>query len=90
MKTIKIHVQGRVQGVGFRYFAHRKAGDLNVTGWVRNRDDGSVEMVAQGDPSHLHQFLTVLEKGPAFASVIRIDVDEIEQPEPLKDFRVIS
>ena len=57
-------IRGRVQGVGFRYFAKNKADTLNLTGWVRNQPDGSVEVTAFGAPSSLEQFMQDLKAGP--------------------------
>ena len=88
MKTLQIRVYGQVQGVGFRYFAHRKASDFSVKGWVRNCNDGSVEVCAQGEEPKLQQFVKVLEKGPAFASVARLAVEEMAGDKHYKDFHV--
>lgn len=65
-------VEGRVQGVGFRAFAIRKAEELGVTGWVRNRWDGSVEVIAEGERTMLDKFVAALFVGPASAYVTRI------------------
>jgi acylphosphatase len=56
-------VKGRVQGVGFRWFVHREAGGLNLRGWVRNTEDGHVEIVAAGEPDSLALLRTALHKG---------------------------
>jgi acylphosphatase len=62
-------VTGRVQGVGYRYFVLRKAGDLGLSGFARNRADGSVEVVAEGPEEVLASFEQMLREGPAFAAV---------------------
>lgn len=67
-------VFGRVQGVGFRYFVHRKAVDLGLAGWVRNRPDGTVEAQAAGSGAQLDAFELELRRGPALARVDRIAV----------------
>jgi acylphosphatase len=69
-------VRGRVQGVGYRYFAQREAVRLGLEGWVRNRDDGCVEVHAQGPLSALAEFAGALHRGPRFAEVR--GVEEIE------------
>jgi acylphosphatase len=65
-------IAGRVQGVGFRAFVERKAANLGLTGWVRNRWDGTVELVAEGDRPILDQFLAALRRGPAGAMVTQV------------------
>ncbi len=66
---LHVHLKGRVQGVGFRYFVQRSASQLSVAGWVRNRWDGSVEVVAEGPRPQLDQLLGALRRGPAGAQV---------------------
>lgn len=62
-------VEGRVQGVGFRYTARREALRLGLTGWVRNLDEGSVEVFAEGEPAALSVFEDWLRAGPPGAWV---------------------
>lgn len=78
MCTLRIHlrVYGRVQGVGFRYACYREANALGLRGWVRNRSDESVEIVAEGDASAVQAFREWCDQGPAYADVDRVDVDE--------------
>jgi acylphosphatase len=71
-------VRGRVQGVGFRFFVERAASALSLTGWVRNRDDGDVEVYAAGDPAQIAELAGMLWKGPRWAEVR--GVDEAEAP----------
>ena len=70
-------VHGRVQGVGFRYNAVRKALSLGLTGWVCNRPDGTVETHFEGDPEKTKEFSNWLRRGPLGASVIRVDTHSI-------------
>ena len=72
-KAFSAIVSGRVQGVGFRYWACREAEGLGLVGWVRNNDDGSVEIVAEGEASALDRFAAWLEAGPPGAFVERLD-----------------
>ena len=69
--SARLHAQieGRVQGVGFRYFVEENAFALDLKGWVRNRWDGSVEVVAEGDRQSLEKLLNALRRGPRAASV---------------------
>jgi acylphosphatase len=62
-------IKGRVQGVGFRYFAQRAATELNLTGYVRNLEDGSVEVYAVGSQDQLARFAALLQRGPHGAMV---------------------
>lgn len=67
-----IKVYGRVQGVGYRYFVEKHALQLNISGWVRNCSDGSVEIMAEGAAKDLEIFIDWCKKGPLFGSVSRI------------------
>jgi len=62
-------VSGRVQGVGFRYFAQRKAEELGLSGWARNLDDGRVEVYAAGPAERLSDLAAALHMGPRMAEV---------------------
>lgn len=75
--TYKIKIGGRVQGVGFRFSAREKAKNLGVTGYVQNRPDGSVTIVASGEESALNEFLSWCRKGPSMAQVVNVDIEEI-------------
>lgn len=74
-ERLDVRIRGRVQGVGFRYFAWRAATELDLRGWVRNASDGSVEGRAEGPRAALETFLDRLREGPAGASVDRADAD---------------
>lgn len=74
VKHLTIH--GRVQGVGFRHHLACEARRLGVTGWVRNRRDGSVEAVVQGDPPALEAIIAWARRGPPAAAVTEIRVSE--------------
>jgi acylphosphatase len=69
-------VRGRVQGVGFRDFVERAAHGLGLTGWVRNRDDGDVEVYAAGPPERVAELGAMLWKGPRWAEVRGVDESE--------------
>ena len=66
-------IRGDVQGVGFRYFVLRKAQQLGLRGWVRNNDDGTVELVAEGARQDLEQLKRAVGEGPRMARVDRVD-----------------
>jgi len=77
MPSYRFLVSGRVQGVGFRYFARQRADRLGVAGFARNLPDGSVEVVAEGDASALQAFEDALRQGPSFAEVSELSRAEI-------------
>ena len=80
-------VRGRVQGVGFRYFVEHKAASIGVAGWVRNDDDGTVQVYAMGTLEQLADLAGVLWQGPRWAEVR--GVDESEAPiEHVRGFSV--
>jgi acylphosphatase len=66
-------VTGRVQGVGFRWYVREAAQRLGLTGWVRNRPDGSVELAADGSPEAQELFMTVVQRGPNGARVAAVE-----------------
>lgn len=68
-ERLRIVVRGRVQGVGFRVAAYRKAIDLGLRGWVRNMPDGRVEMEVQGAPDRIRDMQVWCHNGPALARV---------------------
>ena len=69
-------VRGRVQGVGFRYFVYRAALELGLTGYVKNLDDGRVEVYAAGPENKLSELARRLWKGPSHADVRGVDEEE--------------
>ena len=82
-------VQGRVQGVGFRYYTLQQARAIGVVGWVRNRPDGAVEVDAQGDAGQLERLQAALQRGPAFSQVLDVDATALdEDPCPRESFTI--
>lgn len=76
--TKRLYIHGRVQGVSYRYWTQKKAQNLGLYGWVRNRADGSVEAIAHGQAEQVEALITACKKGPALASVKHIDVEDAE------------
>ena len=73
MPAYRYVVQGRVQGVGYRYFILRQADALGVSGFARNLADGAVEVLAEGTGAALADFEARLREGPAFAEVASVE-----------------
>lgn len=81
-------VEGRVQGVGFRYFVLKNAQELGLKGWVRNTVRGQVEVVAEGPRPVLDVFLKLLEQGPLSAQVTNVNTGWITANGEFETFTV--
>lgn len=83
-------VQGRVQGVGFRWFVQREASELGLRGWVRNTEDGDVELVAAGEAADLSELRASLKRGPRGSRVDRVIEHNLAESEgrDLESFRI--
>ncbi|MDT7041479.1 acylphosphatase [Candidatus Nitronereus thalassa] len=88
MVRVHVFVQGHVQGVGFRAFTARQAKSHQVNGWVRNVQDGRVELEAQGLRESVEKFLVDLEQGPALSNVREVSVEWIEPQDQESTFEV--
>ncbi len=88
MKAVHIIVSGLVQGVGFRYFIVRKARLLELGGFVRNRYEGDVEIVAEGEQGMLNQFIEEVKIGPISSDIREVKVKWLEATEGFKEFDV--
>jgi len=87
-KAYRWVISGRVQGVGFRYFARQAAQSLMLTGWVRNCADGSVEVQVAGTPETLQRFRRELERGPRSALVEEIVAEHLDQAPRWQSFSI--
>jgi len=76
LESRHVFVEGHVQGVGYRDFARRTARRLSVSGWARNRRDGTVEVFAVGSAAKLETFLAELRNGPGLVSTLRVAGNE--------------
>ena len=83
-------IQGRVQGVGFRWYVNREAAELDLRGWVRNTEDGDVEVVASGTPELLAELRASLRSGPRGSRVDRLIEHRLDdsEAEELSSFRI--
>ena len=74
-------IKGRVQGVGFRWFVHREAAELELRGWVKNTDEGHVELVAAGDAESLAELAEALHKGSRGSRVDQVIEHDLTESE---------
>jgi len=77
-------VEGRVQGVGFRWYVHREAAEIGLRGWVRNTDDGHVEAVAAGESEQIEELEAALRKGSRGSRVDRVRIHDLTDAEAEK------
>jgi acylphosphatase len=78
VRSVRLRITGRVQGVGYRAWAMRQASALGLRGWVRNRLDGSVEALAIGDADGVVRMIAACQQGPFGARVSEVAVSEAE------------
>lgn len=88
--TLRRHivVSGRVQGVGFRWATQREASRLGLRGWVRNTDDGKVEIVVEGDHAAVNALQAWCQRGPSGARVAHVVASDIAAREDLGTFTI--
>lgn len=86
-KRLWLKIYGNVQGVGFRYSAARKAQGLGLKGWVRNCNDGCVEIEAEGEESVVEAYRKWCKKGPMFSKVERLE-EEWREAKGYKEFEI--
>ena len=83
-----IHIHGKVQGVGYRFFATRVARRLGLKGFIQNNRDGSVEATVEGEKSAIDEWIEELREGPRYAEVTKIDQESKDFSGRLADFDV--
>lgn len=74
----RILVFGTVQGVGFRYFVQRHAGQLGINGWAMNTSDGNVEIIVEGETTVLENFIGRIKDGPRGANVSKLEIEDVK------------
>lgn len=88
---VRLEVSGRVQGVGFRWFTREKARRWGLAGWVRNRPDGSVEILVEGSTESIRGFIAMIRSGPPGSSVAEVRQSQAERKDPLpQPFAVVK
>jgi len=88
MKRIHAFISGRVQGVNFRWNTKVAADKLGIKGWVRNLDDGRVEVIAEGDNERIDKFIEYLKKGPVLARVDKVEIAEEKFKNEFYEFKI--
>ena len=88
IKTYKVLLSGRVQGVGFRYFTESVAEKYSVKGYVGNTPAGKVEIVCQGEEEEVSSFIDEVSKGPAFSVITDIITEELKDKKVYNTFEI--
>ena len=88
MKRVHVYISGYVQGVFFRGATRRVAADLNLTGWVRNTEDGRVEAVVEGDDAAIDKMIAWCKTGPPAAKVEKVTTAEEQYTGGFTDFSI--
>lgn len=89
LRRVRLCVRGLVQGVNFRYYASLEARRRGVTGWIRNREDGEVEIIAEGAPEVVAALEAWCRRGPPAAAVEEVVCEELAGPRRYPDFAVV-
>ena len=89
IRTVHATITGLVQGVGYRAFIERQAAMRGLSGWVRNRSDGSVEAVFAGEAQAVEAMLDACRAGPRLAQVARVAVEDMPDHDEPQGFRVL-
>ncbi len=90
LKQLQLTVRGRVQGVYFRASAQREARRLGLSGWVRNRSDGSMEILAEGEELSIRELHSWAQKGPSAARVDKVDSRWRGYTGEFAEFRIVE
>ena len=88
MKTIRIHITGMVQGIMFRQFIKDQADKIGVKGYVRNLEDGRVEVAIEGKDQEVNEMLKICRKGAPYSQVKELEIEDIPSQE-FKEFKIL-
>lgn len=89
MQRVHLVISGDVQGVGFRSWVRGQAQDLQLTGWVKNREDGAVEVIAEGLPENLDEFVKHCRQGPDVAWIEHMDITQRDATGEFVSFEIV-
>lgn len=88
-KTIRVKIRGRVQGVYFRSYAQDRAIELNLTGWVRNNEDGTVEAVFSGNPDDVDKIIEWCYIGSPYSKVEKVEIFPEKEDKTMFTFSIV-
>ncbi|MFS0784625.1 acylphosphatase [Bacillus sp. 1P06AnD] len=88
MRTVSMKIQGHVQGVGFRFFTQTTAVANDIKGWVRNTNDGDVELEAEGPDQKMELFIRKISEGPRFSKVDHVTLNDLSEPKGFQEFKI--
>lgn len=88
-KAAHLTVQGTVQGIFFRQFVKEHATNLKLTGFVRNLENGDVEIIAEGEPEQIERLAQLVKKGPEHAQIRNVQFKEKKWSGEFKDFKIL-
>jgi len=87
-KSVRLYINGTVQGVFFRMFVKENAERYDVKGFVRNLEDGRVEVFLEGDANNVNKMIEICKKGPKHAKIKNVEIKE-ERFQDLKNFKML-
>jgi len=90
MEYVRLNITGRVQGVFFRVSCKRKAIELGITGFVKNMEDDTVQVLAKGTPNNLKEFIFWCKIGNEMSNVEKVTIEKVELDRNYMDFDIIS
>jgi len=88
MKTLKIYITGTVQGIFFRKFIEERANELGIRGFVRNLDDGRVEVIIEGDEKKIEEMINICRQGSPHSTINNIKIQELKH-QGFNSFKVL-
>ena len=88
-RAVKLVIKGTVQGIFFRQFVKENANNLKLVGFVRNIDDGEVEIIAEGKDEQIERLIGFVKKGPEHAQIRHVQIEEIKWSGDFKEFKIL-
>ncbi len=86
--TVELTVSGKVQGVNFRWFTVLAGRDLSLTGYAKNRSNGTVEVIAEGNRTNIEKLIEKVKQGPALSRVDEVEITWLENSDQFENFEI--